>query len=78
MARWNPIKRRDFISRLRKLGFEGPVSGTRHEAMLYKNHRLAIPSNEEYSIPQLRMMLRQVETIIERGIDAQEWHTLAK
>jgi len=76
MARWNPIKRRDFIARVRKLGFEGPISGTRHEAMLYGNHRLTLPSNEEYSIPQLRMMLRQVEKIRERKIDAQEWERL--
>ena len=36
MSRWVPCKRRDFIQRLRKLGFEGPFSGTRHH---YKNER---------------------------------------
>ncbi len=25
MNRWTPCKRRDFIRRLRKLGFEGPI-----------------------------------------------------
>lgn len=76
MAHWNPIKRRDFIRRLRQLGFEGPISGKRHEIMLYEHHRLAIPSNEEYSVPQLRMMLHQIEKILNRQITTQEWEQL--
>lgn len=76
MARWNPVKRRDFIRRLRGLGFRGPLAGGRHEIMEYQNHRLAIPSNEEYSIPQLRMLLGQVEKILAREITAQEWNDL--
>ncbi len=51
MSRWTPCKRRDFIRRLRILGFDGPFSGTRHQFMVYKRHRLSIPSNTEYSIP---------------------------
>ncbi|HEY5297921.1 MAG TPA: hypothetical protein VIK59_08340 [Verrucomicrobiae bacterium] len=31
MAGWRPLKRRDFIRRLRALGFDGPFSGTRHQ-----------------------------------------------
>lgn len=34
MSRWVPCKRRDFIQRLRKLGFEGPFSGTRHQFII--------------------------------------------
>jgi hypothetical protein len=41
--------------------------------MVYKQHRLAIPSNAEYSVPQLRMMLREVEQITGRQISAQDW-----
>lgn len=73
MSQWRRCKRRVFIRRLRKLGFEGPLSGTRHQFMIYQQHRLAIPSNPEYSVPQLRMMLREVEQIIGRGISAEEW-----
>lgn len=76
MSRWTPCKRRVFIKRLRKLGFDGPFSGTRHEFMIYKQHRLAIPSNAEYSVPQLRMMIREVEEIIGRKITANEWNNL--
>jgi len=63
VSQWRRCKRRDFIRRLRKLGFDGPYSGTRHQFMVRKQCRLAIPSNAEYSVPQLRMMLREVEQI---------------
>jgi hypothetical protein len=61
MSRWTPCERRVFIRRLRRLGFEGPLHGTRHQFMVYRRYRLAIPSNAEYSVPQLRMMIREVE-----------------
>ena len=44
--------------------------------MIYKEYRLAIPSNREYSIPQLKMMLREVESIIGRKITLEEWDNL--
>lgn len=74
MSPWGPCKRRDFIRRLRRLGFEGPFSGTRHQFMVFQQSRLAIPSNTEYSVPQLRMMLAEVELIIERKISMDEWY----
>lgn len=76
MPKWSPCKRRKFIRRLRKLGFDGPYAGSRHEFMVYENHRLAIPSNSEYSTPQLRFMLAEVESIIDRKIMLQEWESL--
>ena len=76
MNRWTPCKRRDFIRRLRKLGFEGPYSGTRHQFMTYQNHRLSIPSNSEYSVPQLRFMVREIGAILEREITMSDWYAL--
>jgi len=76
MGRWTPCKRRDFIRRLRKLGFDGPYSGTRHQFMIYEQHRLAIPSNAEYSVPQLRMLIREVEELIGREVTVDEWNRL--
>ena len=76
MSRWRPSKRRDFVRRLKRLGFEGPYSGTRHQFLVYEHHRLAIPSNKEYSVPQLRMMLREVEAILGRRLSADEWNQL--
>lgn len=77
MNRWTPCKRRDFIRRLRKLGFDGPYAGTRHQFMIYQNHRLAIPSNSEYSVPQLRFMIREVASILDREITTSNWHALS-
>jgi hypothetical protein len=58
VSRWTPCKRGDFIRILRRLGFEWPFRGTRHHFMVWSLKRLAIPSNTEYSVPQLRMMIR--------------------
>ena len=76
MSPWKPCKRRDFIRRLRKLGFDGPYSGTRHQFMIYGQNRMAIPPNTEYSVPQLRMAIREVEGILNRGITVNEWNKL--
>ncbi len=76
MSRWSPCKRRLFIRRLRKLGFEGPLSGTRHQFMIYGHYRLTIPSNAEYSVAQLRMMISEVEAIIDRKLAINEWNNL--
>jgi hypothetical protein len=71
-----PCKRRDFIKKLRQLGFDGPFSGTRHQFMVFGENRLTIPSNDEYSVAQLRMMIREVEEIIDRAISLDEWIAL--
>ena len=76
MAAWRPLKRRDFIRKLRALGFGGPCSGTRHQFMTLGSHRQTIPSNAEYSVPQLRMLVRQVEAIIERKLNLEDWERL--
>jgi len=78
VGKWTPCKRRDFIHRLQQLGFEGPFSGARHQFLVYKTHRLAIPSNTEYSVPQLRMMLREAEEILGREITVDEWDRLRR
>jgi len=44
--------------------------------MVYATHRLAIPSNSDYSVPQLRVMIREVEEIVGRMITADEWRQL--
>jgi predicted RNA binding protein YcfA (HicA-like mRNA interferase family) len=76
VSRWTPCKRREFIRRLRTLGFDGPFSGTRHQFLVYQENRLTIPSNEEYSVPQLRLMLREAGAILKREIAIDEWNRL--
>jgi len=76
VSRWTPCKRRDFVRRLRSLGFEGPCQGSRHQQMTYKTYRLPIPSNKEYSVRQLREMVSEVEQILGRNISLKEWEAL--
>jgi len=44
--------------------------------MLFKNHRLSIPSTAEFSVPQLKMMITEIESIIERSLAADKWNNL--
>lgn len=77
MSQWSPCKRSDFMRRLRRLQFTGPYSGAKHQFMVFGHHRLTVPSDKEYSVPQLRMMLREVEEVLGRQITADEWNSLA-
>jgi hypothetical protein len=76
MSGWRPVKRREFVRKLRALGFQGPFSGTRHQFMIFGQHRQTIPTNVEYSVPQIRMLLRQVESIIAHPVSHDEWDSL--
>ena len=76
MSRWIPSKRSEFIRRLRKLGFDGPFSGTRHQFLVFAQKRLAVPSNVEYSVPQLRMLLHEVEGIVGQTVSLEKWDGL--
>ena len=76
MSRWTPCKRSDFIRKLRALGFDGPFTGTRHQFMVISRRRLAIPSYSEYSVPQLHILVREVEKLLGREVLAEEWASL--
>jgi hypothetical protein len=52
----------------------GPFSGTRQQFMIYGQNRLTIPANNEYSIPQLRMIIAEIEGILGRKFGPEEWH----
>lgn len=76
MSRWTPVKRSVFVRRVRKLGFEGPYAGARHQFLVSGNHRLTVPSNAEFSVPQLRLLLREVGAMIGRNVNREEWEAL--
>ena len=38
--------------------------------------RLFLPSNSEYPVQQLRMVLRQTEVLLGRSITSDEWESL--
>jgi hypothetical protein len=44
--------------------------------LVYRTARLSLPSNPEYSVPQLKMMVSEVEKILGRTISADEWNNL--
>ncbi|MEQ1606520.1 MAG: type II toxin-antitoxin system HicA family toxin [Pyrinomonadaceae bacterium] len=73
---WNPCKRNDFIRRPRRLGFDGPYSGSKHQFPTIGHNRLTVPSNSEYSVPKLRFMLREIAAIIGGEISEDEWNGL--
>lgn len=68
----NPIKRRNFIRRLKKLGFAGPYSGGKHQYMVKDQIKLAIPNPHQGDIGPdlLARILRQAD------ISREEWDAL--
>ena len=76
MSRWRPCKRRDLVRKLRALGFGGPYIGTRHQVMRFDDRRLPIPSYDEISVPKLREVVAEVEVLLGRPIDSDEWNRL--
>lgn len=61
MPSLKPVKRKELIRRLRRLGFEGPHSGGKHEYMVKGNLRLALPNPHQgdIGIDLLVRILRQ-------------------
>lgn len=76
MAKWAPCKRREFIRKLRAIGFADPEPGGRHFYMRYGSFTLTLPNNKEYSVPQLKMLLKQLESGTEQTILLGEWNKL--
>jgi hypothetical protein len=44
--------------------------------MRYGAKVLTIPGNDEYSVPQLKMMIKELETLIGRKMTLEEWEEL--
>ena len=76
MVKWNPCTRKEFIRKLRKIGFSPPEPGGRHFYMRHGTYTFTVPSNREYSMPQVRMLLSEVEEGIARKITIEEWDAL--
>jgi predicted RNA binding protein YcfA (HicA-like mRNA interferase family) len=69
MPNIRPIKRRDLIRFLKKLGFEGPLTGGKHQFMLKGEIKLRIPNPhaQDISIDLLIRILRQ------GGVSKEDW-----
>jgi predicted RNA binding protein YcfA (HicA-like mRNA interferase family) len=61
MPPFGPIKRRDFIAALRRLGFTGPFSGGKHEFMTREDLVLTLPNPHrgEIGTKLLAIVLKQ-------------------
>lgn len=72
MPRLGPIKRRDLITYLRELDFEGPYSGGKHQFMIRDDITLRLPNPHQSDIGKelLARILRQAR------IDRDEWEKL--
>jgi hypothetical protein len=44
--------------------------------MRYGTYTLTLPGNKEYSVPQLRMLIREIENGIGKKIPLEEWENL--
>jgi len=69
MPAWRPVSRRELIAALRRLGFEGPYSGGKHQFMVRGDRVLTVPNPHGRSIGLrlLAVVLRQA------GISRTEW-----
>jgi predicted RNA binding protein YcfA (HicA-like mRNA interferase family) len=72
MPTFGPISRNDLIRYLRKLGFEGPYSGGKHQFMMKNDLTPRIPNPHQGNIGKelLARILRQAR------IDKDEWESL--
>ena len=72
MPHFGPIKRRELIACLRRLGFTGPYAGGKHEFMQRGDASLTIPNphGRDVGPKLLSKLLRQA------GIERSEWEQL--
>ena len=71
-----PDRHGDFIKKLKKLGFGSLEPGGHHFYMRYGTYTLTLPSNKEYSIQQVKMLLNEIQHGIREKIPLEEWEKL--
>ena len=72
MPAFGPIRRRDLVACLRRLGFEGPFSGGKHQFMVRAGIVLTIPNPHRGEIgPRLLALILK-----EAGITRREWESV--
>lgn len=67
-----PVKRRELIAALKKLGFTGPYPGGKHEYMARGNASVRVPNPHRGDIGTdlLKNILKQA------GVDRDEWESV--
>jgi predicted RNA binding protein YcfA (HicA-like mRNA interferase family) len=72
MPRFGPIKRRELVACLRRLGYSGPFAGGRHEFMQRGNVSVTIPNPHKSDIgPNLL-----AKVLCQAGVTRNEWESL--
>jgi predicted RNA binding protein YcfA (HicA-like mRNA interferase family) len=71
MPKLNPISRRELIRKLKRLGFDGPYSGTRHQYMEKGSHCVFIPNphGKDIAPPLLNRIIEQIGITTEEFIN---------
>lgn len=72
MPHLGPIKRKDLISYLRRLGFEGPFAGRKHQFMVKGRTVVRIPNPHESDIG-VGLLSRILE---QAHVSRSEWEVL--
>lgn len=71
MPKLSPLKSRQVVRKLRKLGYEGPYPGGRHMRMINRETGQIIPipmhGGKDVSVGLIRAIIRQI------GITPEEW-----
>lgn len=67
-----PVSRRELVRRLRKLGFEGPYSGTGHEYMVRGDQFVPIPNPHRREIGVNLL----IEILKEAQVSREEWFSV--
>jgi predicted RNA binding protein YcfA (HicA-like mRNA interferase family) len=72
MPTFRPVKRKELIRYLKRLEFEGPYSGGKHQFMIRGEITISIPNPHQTEIGRnyLARILRQA------GISKEEWEKL--
>jgi predicted RNA binding protein YcfA (HicA-like mRNA interferase family) len=69
MPHLNPVSRRELVRKLKRLGFEGPFPGGKHQWMRRGGLRLTIPNPHEGEIDP--GLIRRI--LLQAGITIEEW-----
>ena len=72
MPPFGPLKRRDLVLHLKRLGFDGPFSGGKHQFMIRGNVTLRVPNPHEGDVG--RELLGRI--LRHGGITREDWEKL--
>lgn len=71
MPRLSPLRPREVIEKLHRLGYEGPVAGGRHSRMVHPETGKIIPipihGSKDVSVGLIRTIIRKL------GLTPEEW-----